>query len=277
MSGNRRDDRGDRVQLQRTRRWFPGLVGLLLVLGAAPAFARSTLDKERVPADTEVELVVQAPVEEPGAYNERVIVEVPDGFSVRPCVKPPEGFRCFIRPAANPPRTLVVWEQTEEPDVAVPFSTDELPFRTRSHPKLGSYKFVITQLYSNGEESRWDGPPGSANPAPVLVVEPGPGTPPTTSTTSPDSSTTSAPPGSVSSTSVPLAPPTTAAAPPPAPSPGSGPAGATSTTIRAALDVIEPRPEDEGPSWLIALTGAALLGGAGALVARAAGRRRLID
>ncbi len=173
---------------------------LLLLVASTPVGARGTLDKESVPADTDVELVVQASVDEPGVFNERVVVEVPDGFTVRPCVTPPEGFRCFLRPAASPPRTLVIWERTEDPDVTVPFTTDDLPFRTRSHPKPGRYKFVITQLYSNGEESRSDGPPESANPAPVLEVTPNPAATTSSTSTPPSSSSTTSPPDSVSST-----------------------------------------------------------------------------
>lgn len=265
------------MSVNRLCRWILAGTVLLLLAAVTPAGAHSTLDKQSVPADTDVELVVQAPVEEAGAYNERIVVEVPDGFTVRPCVKPPEGFRCFLRPAANPPRTLITWERTEEPDVTVPFATDELPFRTRSHSKPGLYAFKISQFYSNGAEAHWDGPPGSENPAPVLEVTPDPGA--TTTTTSP--------PSTGSTTTVPEPAATTSTTPPPSTPPGGpgspsadGPAdpSATTTTIRAAIDVIDGGGDDEdGPGWVLALTGAALVGGAGALAARAAGRRRLID
>lgn len=153
---------------------------LLAVAAAGPAVAHSTLDKKSVPANTDVEVSVQAPVEEVNAYNQRLILEVPDGFVVLSCGEV-QDFACTQSRAENPKRTVLTWERTE-PGQPIPFMTDRFPFRMHTIDKAGKYAFEVNQFYSNGTAAHWDGPPDSDRPAPVLTVTAA-GTAPVTNTT----------------------------------------------------------------------------------------------
>lgn len=162
--------------------WKIASAALVFVNLAPSALAHSSLDKKSAPADTDVALVVSAPVEEVNAYNEKVILEVPAGFRVLACDSP-NGFRCATTTANDPPRTLITWERTE-PGQRIPLTSDRLPFEVHTIDKPGKYPFEVNQFYSNGAVARWDGPENSDHPAPVLEVT-AKGTPAVTNTTAP--------------------------------------------------------------------------------------------
>lgn len=245
---------------------------LLLVSLAPGAFAHSSLDKRSVPADTDVALVVSAPVEEINAYNEKVVLEVPDGFRVLSCAAP-DGFKCATSAAADPPRTLVTWERTE-PGQRIPFTSDQLPFRVRTIATPGRYAFEVNQFYSNGAVARWDGPEGSDHPAPVLEVT-AKGTPAVTNTTAPQHD---GPPATRETTTTTAGAPTTTDA-------GSATtalnaADTTTTTRRAAAALAAGEAVDEGDGGSSAGTVAPVVvavAGAAAFGARALRRRRALS
>ena len=198
------------------KRWMIGLaIGGLLAGGVSSAWAHSTLDKKSVPADTDVDITVNAPVEEVNAYNQKIILEVPDGFRVLSCGAV-EGFACAQSSATGPTRTLLTWERTR-PGQRIPFVTDHFPFRMRTVVTPGKYRFDINQFYSNGTVAHWEDPENGDRPAPVLTVT-AVGTPAVTNTTA------AAHDGS------PASPSTTAA---------SRPIEARATTT-AAIETVEP-------------------------------------
>lgn len=114
-----------------------------------------------MPASSEVVLTVDAPVEQLGATNEKLTVDVPDGFRVLSC-EPVEGFECSHAPAAGPKRTVVTWQRAA-PAQPVPLTTDQFPFRMRTTDRPGKYTFTVSQFHSDGTSARAE---------PVLQVTP---------------------------------------------------------------------------------------------------------
>lgn len=159
-----------------------GVVLLVAALGAGVAGAAGTLNKSSVPADTDVDFILNAPVEILVGYNEKVVLTVPDGFRVLSCGAIND-YTCAQTAAANPSRTLVTWQKTS-PGQEFVVPTQEFPFRMRTIGVAGKYKFEVEQFYSNGEVQRSNGPEGSPNPAPMLTVT-GASTPAVTNTTTP--------------------------------------------------------------------------------------------
>ena len=126
----------------------PLLALLLLALGAPSALAAASIDKGTVTAGTEVVLTVDAPVEQLGATNERLTVDMPDGFRVLSC-EAPEGFKCSHGPAPGAKRTVVTWQRVA-PGQPVAFTADQFPFRMRAIDKPGKYTFGVTQFHADG-------------------------------------------------------------------------------------------------------------------------------
>ncbi len=161
---------------------FAGTVLLAAAFGAGVAAAHATLDKTSVPGNTDIDITVNAPVEEVVGYNDKLVLTVPDGFRVLSCLAP-AGYTCTMSNAASPPRTLVTWiGMASGQELVTP--TEQFPLRIRTTSSAGKYKFVVDQHYSNGNEAHWNGAEGSANPAPVLSVD-GADPPAVTNTTVP--------------------------------------------------------------------------------------------
>jgi uncharacterized protein YcnI len=142
-----------------------GATALLVVVGAAAAWGHASLDKSSVPAGSEQTLTARVPVEKV-SHNVRIVIEVPAGFTVRGC-PPKENWACAVSPRQGQPGTLVTWSRTAGVDA---FLDDSYPFSLRVTTTPGRYPFEINQFYADGSVENWDGPPGSAKPAPVLEV-----------------------------------------------------------------------------------------------------------
>jgi uncharacterized protein YcnI len=142
-----------------------GATALLVVVGAAAAWGHASLDKSSVPAGSEQTLTARVPVEKV-SHNVRIVIEVPAGFTVRGC-PPKENWACAVSPRQGQPGTLVTWSRTAGVDA---FLDDSYPFSLRVTTTPGRYLFEINQFYADGSVENWDGPPGSAKPAPVLEV-----------------------------------------------------------------------------------------------------------
>jgi uncharacterized protein YcnI len=116
-----------------------------------------------VPPDSDRALVIDVP-EEKGrdVHNSKVVVEVPSGFAVSGCDPKPE-WSCATSAAGA--RTLVTWTRSSGSDPDTHFS-----FGVHTPDQDGDYPFEVNQSYSDGSTVRWDGPPDSDTPAPVLRV-----------------------------------------------------------------------------------------------------------
>lgn len=167
--------------MRNRHRWgAAGAVVVAAVASVTSASAHSTLDKKSVPADTDVALAVNAPVEELNAYNQKIVLEIPPGFRVLRCEKTRD-FDCAVTPPDAGGRSLITWNRPSAGQ-PVPFVTDMFPFSVHTVATPGKYVFEINQFYSNGTAAHWDGAEDSDHPAAVLQVT-GKGTPAVTNTT----------------------------------------------------------------------------------------------
>ncbi|MGH9001378.1 MAG: copper resistance protein CopC [Acidimicrobiia bacterium] len=149
--GDRRSVAADLPDLDR---------GGYVVALAHATFAGATT----VPANSDQTLTINAE-EERGkdVHNAKVIIEVPGGFTVRSCQQKP-GWSCSTSVASGN-RTLVTWARQSGADPDARFT-----FAVRTPGRAGDYPFEVNQFYDDGKASRWDGPPDSDTPAPVLTV-----------------------------------------------------------------------------------------------------------
>ncbi|HLF40957.1 MAG TPA: DUF1775 domain-containing protein [Acidimicrobiia bacterium] len=153
--------------MNRTRRRGRFAVAALLAAGLAAvptaAWAHAAFTSPgSVPADSDQTLVLDVPEERGDIRNAKVIVEVPAGFTVSGC-EPKRDWDCAPSPSGS--KTVVTFTRTSgsSPDTA-------FGFRVHTPDKDGSYAFEVNQFYADGESTRWDGPPDSDFPAPVLEV-----------------------------------------------------------------------------------------------------------
>jgi uncharacterized protein YcnI len=154
---------------RRARRLGPGLAGVVagLVLAAVPsaAWAHAVfLSSGSVPANSDQKLTLNVP-EEKGAsvHNTKVVFVVPAGFTVAGCDEKRD-WSCAVSGASNG-RTLVTYTRSAGDSSDARFS-----FGVHTPGQAGDYPFNTNQYYSDNSTVRWDGPPGSDTPAPVLKV-----------------------------------------------------------------------------------------------------------
>ena len=152
-----------------TRLSRPLVVSLLgaaaTIASMAPARAHTTFaSATTVPRNSDQTLTIDAEEERgPEIHNAKIIVEIPGDFTVRSCEQKP-GWNCSTSSASGN-RTLVTWVRQSGKDPDALFS-----FAVRTPGRPGDYRFEVNQFYDDGKASRWDGPPDSDAPAPVLTV-----------------------------------------------------------------------------------------------------------
>jgi uncharacterized protein YcnI len=159
---------GNRSRARRGRRCRVGLAavasGALVAAFPATAWAHAVfLSNSSVPANSDQKLTLNVPEEKgPSVHNTKVVFVVPAGFSVAGCDPKPQ-WRCAVAPASEG-RTTVTYtrEGGDDPDARFSFGV-----RT---PGPGEYPFATNQTYSDNSTMRWNGPPDSESPAPVLKV-----------------------------------------------------------------------------------------------------------
>jgi uncharacterized protein YcnI len=139
-------------------------VAMGTVIAAFPAAAWAHAEFEgnpSVPANSDQKLTLNVPEEKgPNVHNTKVVVVVPSGFSVSGCEK--SGWRCEVAPASGGRTTVTYSREAGGSDTRFSFGV-----RT---PGPGEYPFATNQTYSDNSTARWNGPPDSENPAPVLKV-----------------------------------------------------------------------------------------------------------
>jgi hypothetical protein len=144
----------------------------ILVLSVPAAQAAGTLDKSTVAANTDTDLTLDVSVDQLGAYDDRVVLEVPTGFRVLACSKAAE-FTCAQSSAGQPSRTVLTWKRTT-PGTPVPLAVDHFAFRVRTIDRAGAYVFAVHQFYSDNT---------TADSAAKLTVTASPARPAPTTTT----------------------------------------------------------------------------------------------
>jgi len=159
---------GSRTVLSsRRRRARLAAVAAGVVLAAVPAAAWAHavfLSSGSVPANSDQKLTLNVPEEKgPSVHNTKIVFVVPAGFSVSGCDPKPQ-WDCAVSGASNG-RTLVTYTRSSGTDADARFT-----FGVHTPGQGGDYPFQTNQSYSDNSTVRWDGPPGSDTPAPVLKV-----------------------------------------------------------------------------------------------------------
>jgi len=159
---------GSRTVLSsRRRRARLAAVAAGVVLAAVPAAAWAHavfLSSGSVPANSDQKVTLNVPEEKgPSVHNSKVVFVVPTGFSVAGCDPKPQ-WTCAVSAASNG-RTLVTYSRSSGTDADGRFS-----FGVHTPGQAGDYPFQTIQSYSDNSTVRWDGPPDSDTPAPVLKV-----------------------------------------------------------------------------------------------------------
>jgi uncharacterized protein YcnI len=151
---------------RRARLWVGAvLAGGLMAAVPAAAWAHAVfVGKSSVPANTDQKLAFNVPEEKgPDLHNSKLVFVVPSGFSVSGCDPKPQ-WACTVGPASGG-RTLVTYTRSSGADPDGHFS-----FGVHTPGERGDYPFNTIQTYSDNSTVRWDGPPNSDTPAPVLKV-----------------------------------------------------------------------------------------------------------
>jgi uncharacterized protein YcnI len=155
-----------RVGQRRRRRVRLAAVAAGGLLAAVPMAAWGHaifVSSSKVPANSDQKLRMDVPEEKgPNVHNTKVVVVVPGGFSVSGCDPKPQ-WTCTTSPASGG-RTLVTYTRSsgDDPDGHFGFGVHT--------PGAGDYPFNTNQYYSDTSVVRWDGPPDSDTPAPILHV-----------------------------------------------------------------------------------------------------------
>jgi uncharacterized protein YcnI len=151
----------------RRRRVRLAAVAAGAVVAAFPATAWAHpvfLGSSSVPANSDQKLTLDVPEEKgPNVHNTKVVFVVPAGFSVSGCDPKPR-WKCAEAPASEG-RTTVTYTRSSGDDPEARFS-----FGVRTPGQPGDYPFATNQTYSDDSTVRWNGPPDSETPAPVLKV-----------------------------------------------------------------------------------------------------------
>jgi uncharacterized protein YcnI len=139
--------------------------GVVMAAVPAAAWAHAVfLSSGSVPANSDQKLTLNVPEEKgPSVHNTKIVFVVPSGFSVPGCDPKPQ-WTCAVSGASNG-RTLVTYTRSSGTDADGRFT-----FGVHTPGQGGDYPFPTNQSYSDNSTVRWDGPPGSDTPAPVLKV-----------------------------------------------------------------------------------------------------------
>ena len=158
---------GNRRAASHRRRAGLAAVATGAALGLLPAAAWAHavfLSSGSVPANSDQKLTLNVPEEKGGSvHNTKVVFVVPEGFSVAGCDPKPQ-WSCAVSGASGG-RTLVTYTRSSGDDPDGRFS-----FGVHTPGQRGEYPFQTNQTYSDNSTVRWNGPPDSETPAPVLKV-----------------------------------------------------------------------------------------------------------
>jgi len=152
----------------RRGRAYLGAVVAGAVVAAIPATAWAHavfLSNSSVPANSDQKLTLNVPEEKGSSvHNTKVVFVVPSGFSVSGCDPKPQWKPCAVAPASEG-RSTVTYARDSGDDADGRFT-----FAVHTPGRAGDYPFAVNQSYSDNTTTRWNGPPDSDTPAPVLKV-----------------------------------------------------------------------------------------------------------
>jgi uncharacterized protein YcnI len=150
---------------RRRARLVAVAAGVVMAAVPAAAWAHAVfLSSGSVPANSDQKLTLNVPEEKgPSVHNTKIVFVVPAGFSVSGCDPKPQ-WTCAVSGASDG-RTLVTYTRSSGTDADGRFT-----FGVHTPGQGGDYPFPTNQSYSDNSTVRWDGPPGSDTPAPVLKV-----------------------------------------------------------------------------------------------------------
>ncbi|MEW6474786.1 MAG: DUF1775 domain-containing protein [Actinomycetota bacterium] len=141
------------------------VAGTLVLSLPAAAWAHPVfVSSASVPANSDQKLSFHVPEEKgPDVHNTKVVFVLPEGFADARCDDKPQ-WSCAVSGASNG-RTVVTYTRTAGNGV-----DDRFSFGVRTPGRPGDYAIPTHQSYSDRTTVRWDGPPDSEYPAPVLKV-----------------------------------------------------------------------------------------------------------
>lgn len=138
-------------------------LAVALTVTPGPARAHATFESDTAPAGVDHLLALDVPEERgPDVHNRRVVVEVPGDFELLGC-STPQGWACEAEEAPGG-GTLVSFTRGSAP------AETRFDLAVHTPEEAGRYPFDVNQFYDDGSDARWDGPPDSDFPAPVLEV-----------------------------------------------------------------------------------------------------------
>ena len=140
------------------------LAGVVIAAVPSTAWAHPVfVGSGSVPADSDQKLVFHVPEEKgPDIHNTKIVFAVPAGFRVAGCDQKPK-WECTVSGASGG-RTAVTFTRTSGNE-----KDEEFSFAVHT-PGPGDYPIPTNQSYSDNSTVRWNGPPESETPAPVLKV-----------------------------------------------------------------------------------------------------------
>ena len=157
---------GYRTRTSRRRARLAAVaIGVVVAAVPAAAWAHAVfVSSSSVPANSDQKLTLNVPEEKgPDVHNTKVVFIVPAGFSVSGCDPKPQ-WTCAVSPASGG-RTLVTYSRSTGTDPDGRYSLG-----VHTPRQGGDFPFNTNQTYSDNSTVRWDGPPDSDTPAPVLKV-----------------------------------------------------------------------------------------------------------
>jgi uncharacterized protein YcnI len=146
------------------------VLGVLAAALAAPATASA---HARVSPPVSIKGLLQlyslaVPTEKDNATTTKIVMKVPSGFSIDSFAPSPGWHRNVQQTGSGDSAvvTSVTWTGGH-----VPTGEDSL-FQFLAQPaSSGSYKFTVTQTYSDGSIVNWSGSESAASPAPTIEVK----------------------------------------------------------------------------------------------------------
>lgn len=141
------------------RTWLAAATLVMTLLLAAPALAHVEVDADNVRPGAQATYTVEVPNESAEADTVKIEVQLPNGMT-------------DVKARAKG------WDVSVDGDVLTiaggriaPDKSRAFTFTARNPREAGEVTFATIQTYSDGEEARWVGDPGSDNPAPVLTIK----------------------------------------------------------------------------------------------------------
>lgn len=150
------------------------LLPVLSVLAAALIVPAAATAHARVSPPVSVKGLLQlyslaVPTEKSNATTTKLVMTVPSGFGIDSFVPPPAPWHMQVQQTGSGDSAVVTkatWTGGNTP------TGEDSLFQFLAQPaSTGTYKFTVTQTYSDGSIVNWSGSESSASPAPTIEVK----------------------------------------------------------------------------------------------------------